>query len=818
MKKFYFLLIILTIGLTTWAQTTRTWNGGSGAWNVPGNWSPGGIPVAGDRIQFSDGNTATITNVPTLSVSDISVSNNTNITLQHTSAAALTVTNGFGTDFSINAGSTLVIGNNVNIITAADASTSISGTLTINPGRNFSIGSGGAVIDGIVNVNGTIDNNGAYDTNSGSVTNVTGTFKNGGSITDASAARLKFQTGGSYSHDQNGGTVPDATWDIASLCNITGMTTAYPNGMDQNFGSVTFSSTISDDVEMSGNLTCRQNLTIAIGFGTGDNFSVTESNQNRTITVGGKFTLSSGIFVLDNDNGGSQLNVAGDFVLSGGTLTENSSGTVEVNFNGTTVQTFVKSLAATISENIDFTINSNAKVDFGTSVLDGSDGAFTLSNGGKIITAHANGLGATGSVQMAASFGSGADYEFQGGSTGSFTTTGNQVRDLVINNATTTEVMAARNFVVTRALTLTNGYLTTTAGQVTIGTSGNASTSNGAFVNGPLSKNTNTNNASFTFPVGKVDGGLRTIGITTTSNNSSTFTAQFFRSSPATGTLGTGIAKVSGCEYWDLARLSGSAPVRVILSWASGSACNGAYITDPTALRVAHLLGGTWVNEGRQTSTGDNNAGTITSSVAINSFSPFALASSSIDANPLPVVFGDVKAYESNNGVQVEWSNLTEKDVADYTLEHSTDGRSFSGIAEQLPTSNQNDRADYISFDADPDQGTNYYRIKAVETTGKVVYSKVLSVNLGQANKGMKLYPNPVSGNQVTISLSNVIRGQYSLRVVNTAGQDIYKQSISTQGSTTTQTIDLPASIKPGVYSMIVTGSNYRENKMFIVQ
>jgi hypothetical protein len=233
---------------------------------------------------------------------------------------------------------------------------------------------------------------------------------------------------------------------------------------------------------------------------------------------------------------------------------------------------------------------------------------------------------------------------------------------------------------------------------------------------------------------------------------------------------------------------------------------------------VAHLLAGTWVNEGRQSSTGDNTAGTITSSVAVNSFSPFALASSSIDANPLPVVFGDVKAYERNGGVQVEWSNLTEKDVADYTVERSTDGRSFSGIAGQLPTSNQNDRADYASFDANPSQGTNYYRIKAVETTGKIVYSKVLSVNLGQSNTGLKLYPNPVSGNQVTISLSNVSRGQYNLRVVNAAGQDIYKQAISTQGSTTTQTIDLPASIKPGVYSMIITGGNYRENKMFIVQ
>ena len=62
-------------------------------------------------------------------------------------------------------------------------------------------------------------------------------------------------------------------------------------------------------------------------------------------------------------------------------------------------------------------------------------------------------------------------------------------------------------------------------------------------------------------------------------------------------------------------------------------------------------------------------------------------------------------------------------------------------------------------------QGINYYRIKAEETTGKIVYSKILSVSLGQSTYGLRLYPNPVIGNQVNISLTNVKKGQYNLRV-----------------------------------------------------
>jgi hypothetical protein len=133
-------------------------------------------------------------------------------------------------------------------------------------------------------------------------------------------------------------------------------------------------------------------------------------------------------------------------------------------------------------------------------------------------------------------------------------------------------------------------------------------------------------------------------------------------------------------------------------------------------------------------------------------------------------------------------------------------------------TSNQNDKVDYSAFDANPVQGISYYRIKATETTGKIVYSKILSVNIGNANQSLRLYPNPVIGNQVTINMSNIKRGQYTLRVFNTAGQDIFRQTINNQSSSLTQTLDLPVSIKAGVYKMVITGSDYRETKTFIVQ
>ena len=526
-----------------------------------------------------------------------------------------------------------------------------------------------------------------------------------------------------------------------------------------------------------------------------------------------------GSFVQEGDG---TINLGGHFAQSGGTIIETGGARGQFVFTGTNVQSFSKTGAATISNNIDFVINNNAKVDFASYVLDGSTGAFTVRDGGKIITSNVNGLsstGATGTVQVTGTrtFDNGADYEFRGATTGNFTTPGDRVRDLIINN-TNAEVSATRPFLVDRTLVLASGYVTPAVGNLIVNTNGTATIANGAFVNGQLGKVSASTNA-FTFPVGQVTGGLRTIAIKPASAANSTFVAEFFRGSVPTGTLSAGLTGVSKCEYWNLSRPSGSAAAAVTLSWASESACNGMpYVTDPTSLRVAHLSGGIWVNEGRISSSGDNTAGTITSGTSVSTFSPFALASSSSSENPLPVVFGNVKAYEKNNGVQIEWSNMTEKDVAGYTIERSANGTDFAAIGQQLPTSNQDDRADYSAFDAAPQSGTNYYRIKAEETTGKIVYSKVLSVSLGLTTQSLRLYPNPVKGNQVNISLSGVRSGQYDLRVVNMTGQDVLKQRINSQGSTITQTIDLPATVAPGVYNMVITGADYRETKTFIVQ
>ncbi|HLG39494.1 MAG TPA: T9SS type A sorting domain-containing protein, partial [Chitinophagaceae bacterium] len=343
-------------------------------------------------------------------------------------------------------------------------------------------------------------------------------------------------------------------------------------------------------------------------------------------------------------------------------------------------------------------------------------------------------------------------------------------------------------------------------------------------VDGPVRKIGAIGSEGFDFPVGKTGVGYMKIGIANVTGATTEFTAQYFRASAAetfdtVGLSAIGLQAVSNCEYWTLDRAVTASTADVTLSWNSHSPCGGAYVSDPLfGIRAAHYNTSLskWDTHGGGALTGDASAGSVIWT-DVTSFSPFALAALVGSNSPLPVMFYEVKAFQKNNGIQVEWTNLTERDLMNYIVERSSNGQDYIAINQQQPRSNLSDKESYSAFDAVPSSDVNYYRIKAFEISGKIIYSKVMKVETGKSIQGFALYPNPVRGSQVSVSIS-VKQGQYRVKVLNTAGQEVYSMRLNHQGGSMTQTIDLPSNIKPGVYNMMISGDNYREAKMFVVQ
>ena len=171
---------------------------------------------------------------------------------------------------------------------------------------------------------------------------MTGTIINGWTVS-STAASLIFQSGSTYVHDRSGGSIPAASWNPNSTCEIHGVVTTLPAGLTQTFGNLTWNSTnqttgliIDAPLDIAGDLTIASTgtgnlrvsgietpLTVTVGGDfshSGGEFRLSGSTGNVTMTVGGDFTDSGGEFRLSNSSGTATMTVGGDFNVSGTAL------------------------------------------------------------------------------------------------------------------------------------------------------------------------------------------------------------------------------------------------------------------------------------------------------------------------------------------------------------------------------------------------------------------------------------------------------------------------------------------------------------------
>ncbi|HMU47756.1 MAG TPA: T9SS type A sorting domain-containing protein [Chitinophagaceae bacterium] len=184
----------------------------------------------------------------------------------------------------------------------------------------------------------------------------------------------------------------------------------------------------------------------------------------------------------------------------------------------------------------------------------------------------------------------------------------------------------------------------------------------------------------------------------------------------------------------------------------------------------------------------------------------------------LPVKFYDVKAYPQGTGIRVDWSNLTELDVNNYTVERSADGQLFTALSAVSASKNNGSRADYSYFDATPLSGVSFYRIRSNEFDGGQLYSIIVRVNTKGGNTDITIYPNPVTGGLLSLQATELAKGDYTIRVFNASGQQVFQQRFAHNGGFVTQSVQLPASAQSGMYNLQLTGAELKLSKTFIVR
>ena len=165
-------------------------------------------------------------------------------------------------------------------------------------------------------------------------------------------------------------------------------------------------------------------------------------------------------------------------------------------------------------------------------------------------------------------------------------------------------------------------------------------------------------------------------------------------------------------------------------------------------------------------------------------------------------------AAQGGNGVQVNWTAKTEKDMDRYELERSFNGTSFTKITTVLSAGNSTVPVNYNWLDMNPQTGNNFYRIKATDKAGLVKYTTVVQVNFGKAVPAVTVYPNPVGDNIINLQLTDIPKGTYTLLLVNNLGQTVYRTQVQHAGGSATIPLIPGSTLAKGVYGLVLGGEN----------
>jgi hypothetical protein len=112
-------------------------------------------------------------------------------------------------------------------------------------------------------------------------------------------------------------------------------------------------------------------------------------------------------------------------------------------------------------------------------------------------------------------------------------------------------------------------------------------------------------------------------------------------------------------------------------------------------------------------------------------------------ADPLSLKLLSFTAKMAGKITQLDWVTTNEINTDKFDVERSADGIHFTRI-NSVKANNRSGNNKYISFDNDPQQGNNYYRLKQFDLDAKFTYSNVVRLYYG-SNGFISVAPNPAT-------------------------------------------------------------------------
>ncbi len=183
----------------------------------------------------------------------------------------------------------------------------------------------------------------------------------------------------------------------------------------------------------------------------------------------------------------------------------------------------------------------------------------------------------------------------------------------------------------------------------------------------------------------------------------------------------------------------------------------------------------------------------------------------------LPAGFLSVSVSGNAGKATVSWKATNETAVLEYVVERSIDGIHFTPAGTILYQPNGNSTNDYQFTDLAPQiNSPTYYRIRALDNTGRSAYSNTVSVTLTAAAGMLVISPNPAS-RSASLSAPSTTGGRAEIRLLDMAGQNCWHRPYTVNTGANTLLLDGLQALPTGLYLLQYNdGSSIQQVKLLI--
>ncbi len=169
---------------------------------------------------------------------------------------------------------------------------------------------------------------------------------------------------------------------------------------------------------------------------------------------------------------------------------------------------------------------------------------------------------------------------------------------------------------------------------------------------------------------------------------------------------------------------------------------------------------------------------------------------------PLQIVKTEITA--KHRTVDLAWDTEGYSEHSVFEIQRSINGIDFYKAGElSVDTS----RHQFEWRDNQPLQGkTNYYRVQISSEKDSTQYGSVVSSYIDKVIEGVSIYPNPVKGNQLNVTLTDELTGKYTIALNNSFGLKVLSKTFTYHGGKQTEQLSIDKSLTKGVYRLQITG------------